>query len=226
MKTRFITSQIFYNLAFILLIFIAPLLGEEEQITLSKIKEKYSLITSICSRIKIDKEVFMSIIYTERTLNYNWEDETLDNLIASSGYNSSVGFCQIKIKTAYWVGKQTRDSSSVFFPGKDYCNLLPQIKEREKLINCLNNDSLNILYAALYIKIISLRWKSYNIDISLKPDILGTLYSTGVFYRNGSERKPRVNPVSNSFGMLAKKNYENIFKDFLKNHLRNKKRRL
>jgi len=224
MRKNSFQSQVIYNLALLFFIFINPLRGEESEITLLKIKENYSYIKSICKRLNINKEIFMAIVYTERTLNYDWEDEALDNLIASAGYNSSIGFCQIKIKTAYWIGKQIQDSSSVFFSGKDYCSLLPKISEREKLIDYLSNDSLNILYAALYIKIISLRWKSDDIDISLNPEILGTLYSTGLFYKDGTERKPRVNPVSNSFGMLVKKNYENIFKDFLNNHLRNNKR--
>jgi len=48
----------------------------------------------------------------------------------------------------------------------------------------------------------TLQIEGFSIDD--KPEIIGTLYSTGLFYRNGSERKPRENPDVNEFGEKVK----------------------
>jgi hypothetical protein len=59
---------------------------------------------------------------------------------------------------------------------------------------------LNILYAAGYLRIMESRWEKTGYQLKYKPGILGTLYSTGLFYNNGEERKPRQNPKPNAFG--------------------------
>ena len=76
-------------------------------------------------------------------------------------------------------------------------------KSPKEIITKLQNDSLNILYAAAYIKIIQTRWQNDGFPIDDRADILGTLYSTGLFYRDGTERKPNKNPKSNWFGKLV-----------------------
>jgi hypothetical protein len=73
-------------------------------------------------------------------------------------------------------------------------------KSPEEIINKLNSDTLNILYAAAYIRIMMSRWEKAGFPLNEKPSIIGTLYSTGLFYINGSERKPNGNPKPNMFG--------------------------
>ncbi len=63
---------------------------------------------------------------------------------------------------------------------------------------------MNIFYAAAYIRIIQTRWEKERFPIDSKPEIIGTLYSTGLFYRDGKERKPRENSAANEFGEKVK----------------------
>lgn len=59
------------------------------------------------------------------------------------------------------------------------------------------------MYAAAYLRIMISRWEKENFSISERPDIFGTLYSTGLFYRDGTERRPNNNPKSNNFGKMV-----------------------
>jgi len=138
-------------------------------------------------------------------MNFDWKDDALDIPLAESGYNSSIGFCQIKMKTAYWIEMQLSDSISEFYPGKPYRNIFTISKSPREIIKKLQNDSLNIHYAAAYIKIIQKYWQKAGFPIADRPDILGTLYSTGLYNSKGEIRRPNKNPKSNTFGKKALK---------------------
>ena len=148
----------------------------------------------------VDARTLDAIVYVERNLNYDWKDRALDVLFARRGYNSSIGFCQVKLKTAYWIEKQLADSSSMFYPGEAYQHILTASKSPKELIAKLINDSLNIHYAAAYLCIIQSYWQRAGFPIGDRPDILGTLYSTGLYRRNGELRLPHAHPKPNYFG--------------------------
>ena len=61
-------------------------------------------------------------------------------------------------------------------------------------------------------------WEKSGYPIENRPEILGTLYSTGLFYRNGKERKPNSNPTANKFGNLVKQNLSKF------THIKNKRK--
>lgn len=174
---------------------------ENPETTFNKIKEKQFHIASAAKRSDIKKEYLSAIIFVERTLNYNWEDDALDIILADAGLNSSIGFCQVKMKTAYWIELQLKDETSRFFPGKKYKNILNESDAKAEIIKKLVNDSLNILYAAAYLRIIISRWEAEKFSIKEKPEIQATLYSTGIFKADGSERKPNNYPQPNKFGL-------------------------
>lgn len=174
---------------------------ENPETTFNKIKEKQIHISSAAKRFDIKKEYLSAIIFVERTLNYNWEDDALDIMLADAGLNSSIGFCQVKMKTAYWIELQLKDETSRFFPGKKYKNILNESRSKEEIIKKLANDSLNILYAAAYLRIIISRWEAEKFSLKEKPEIQAALYSTGIFKADGSERKPNKNPIPNKFGL-------------------------
>jgi len=69
----------------------------------------------------------------------------------------------------------------------------------------LENDSLNILYAAAFVRIAISYWDKSGFPIDNKADILGTLYSTGLFKRDGNIRIPNKNPKANEFGKRVEK---------------------
>ncbi len=178
--------------SFILIVSCFALHAELPETTLNKLRANYPLILSAANLTDINPNYLAAIIYTERTLNYDWEDDTMDIILANAGLNSSIGFCQVKIKTAYFIEKNLQ---------KQY---LPLSKTFEQLLTKLQNDSLNILYAAGYVKLMINRWEKENCSIKEKPEILGTLYSAGLYYRDGKERTPNTNPKPNQFGSLVK----------------------
>jgi len=184
--------------------------AEHPDTTIAKIKTNQKLIEKASSVFCINPNILKSIIYVERTQNYTWEDDALDEYLAQAGLNSSIGFCQVKLKTAYWIEVQLNDSLATHFIGKKYFGKLKLSQSPQEIITKLQNDSLNILYASAYIKIIETRWKKEGFEIDKRADILGTLYSTGLFHRNGTERKPNKNPKANWFGRLVLKVYKNF----------------
>ncbi|NCS88347.1 MAG: hypothetical protein AUK34_02185 [Ignavibacteria bacterium CG2_30_36_16] len=196
---------------FFILLFFQISFAEDANTTIKKINEKIDIIKKASRLFNIDYRILCSIIYSERTLNFNWEDEALDIIIAKSGLNSSIGFCQIKIKTAYWIENQLSDITSVYYPGNNYQRIISISESKIEIIKKLENDTINILYAAAYLRIIISRWMKEDIFISDRPDILGTLYSSGLFYSDGSERFPNNKPKSNHFGKRVIEIYKKLY---------------
>ena len=153
--------------------------------------------------------------YTERTKNYDWTDEAFDEAIARIGQNSSLGFSQVKMKTAYFIDRQLSDSTSNFYCGKKYENILEVSKTPFQLIEKLQNDSLNILYASSYLRVIQNFWSKSGYSIDDKPEIIGSLYQLGLFYPNGNVREPHFYPKANEFGKKVKESIS-LFDDFNK----------
>ncbi|MGE5353262.1 MAG: hypothetical protein ACM3P0_14365 [Acidobacteriota bacterium] len=182
------------------------ILAESADSTLYKIKMHEEKIKKASTLIDIDASILKAIIYTERTMNYDWEDETFDNILAHAGLNSSLGFCQVKLKTAYWIERNLNDPKSTFYPGDKYKGILEVSKSPEELIKKLNSEFENILYAAAYIKIMISRWAKSGFPIDDRPEIIGTLYFAGLFTRQGEERKPRQNPLASRYGLMVKEN--------------------
>jgi hypothetical protein len=167
------------------------LLAENPETTITKIKQNILLIKSASKLANINPIYLAAIIYTERTLNYDWEDDAMDVILADAGLNNSIGFCQVKLKTAYYIEKTLNKP------------FLPLSTSKNELIEKLSIDSLNILYAACYVKIISDKWGEAGFSLDDKPEIIGTLYSTGLYNRDGSLRVPNKNPKANKFGSVV-----------------------
>lgn len=187
-----------------LLFLVALLNAENPDSTKAKIVVYKSWILEASRKFEINPVYLSTIIYVERSTNFDWSDRALDVLIAKRGYNSSIGFCQVKIKTAYWIETQVTNSISKYFPGKKYLCLLGLSKSKDELLKKLSNDSLNIHYSAAYIKIIQCYWAQAGFSIEEKPDIVGTLYSVGMFQDDGKPRKPHAHPKANWFGKKVK----------------------
>lgn len=190
--------KIIYTILFVFLFpFGICIFAEHPDSTLVKINKNKMLINNASNIFEIDNKILSAIIFVERRENYSWEDDAMDEYLAQVGLNSSIGFCQVKLKTAYWIESQISDTSSLYFPGKKYNKLLKLGKEPQEIIDNLKIDSLDIMHAAAYLRIMISRWEKENHAINNRADILGTLYSTGLFYRNGKERKPNSNPKAN-----------------------------
>ena len=202
-KLIFLTGRYIFYVFTCLLIFRTLLFTEPVDSAIVRIHERQFLFTQAGKYFDIKVKYLSAIVFVERTLNYDWTDDALDNILAVAGRNSSIGFCQVKLKTAYWIEKQLNDSLSSFYPGKKYKNILQLSNSPEELIYKLTNDSLNIYYAAAYLRIMQSYWEKAGFPIDNLPGIIGTLYSMGLFYRDGKIRKPNKNPQPNEFGKLV-----------------------
>lgn len=196
--------RIYYLLLFLNSCLLDFSLAESYDTTLNKISLNKRFIEQASESFCINYAYLSAIIFVERTLNYTWRDDSFDIILAKTGRNSSIGFCQIKIKTAYWIECQFNDASSLYFPGVEYQNLITISKSVDELLSKLKNDSLNIIYAAAYSRIILSRWRKDGFPIDRSPDIIGTLYSTGMYNSDGTERKPNGKPNTNYFGEKVK----------------------
>ncbi|WP_069470892.1 hypothetical protein [Candidatus Marithrix sp. Canyon 246] len=177
-----------------------PVFAEKADITLQKIKKYQPFIQRAALIFNIRPDYLSAVIYTERTLNYDWTDDAWDVTMAKLGKNSSIGFCQIKLKTAYFIEHQLDDPDSVFYLGQVHKNTMTISQTVAELIDKLMTPKLNILYAAAYLKMMQTRWKNVGFPINNRPDILGTLYSAGLYNNDGTERFPNKHPQANAFG--------------------------
>lgn len=184
------------------------LYAEEPQVTLKKIHSAKTVIFNVANDFEVDPLILSSIIYTERTLNFNWDDEIFDEYLADIGYNSSIGFCQVKIKTAFYI-------ESVYLKTQKLQNLYNKYfslsQNKIQIIEKLKIDSINIVYAAAYIRLIQDLWKAFGFPIQNKPVILGTLYSIGLYNPNGTLRQPHFAPIANEFGLVVLNSFKNIY---------------
>lgn len=199
---------------FLFFVFLSiQLFGESNGKTYLKIIERKELILSASEKFDVNPVYLSAIIYTERTRNYDWTDEAFDEAIARVGQNSSLGFSQVKMKTAYFIERQLSDSTSKFYCGTKYENILEVSKTPFQLIEKLKNDSLNILYASAYLRVIQSFWSKSGYSIDEKPEIIGSLYQLGLFHPNGKVREPHFYPKANKFGQKVKESIE-LFSDF------------
>lgn len=175
------------------------------------------LIIRAAMTVDISSRIVASTIYTERLLNYKWDDAILDNVLAKSGYNSSVGFSQIKLNTAFWIEEELNNPAGKYYMGNNIASHFKRSRSRDELIEKLVNDSTNIHFCAVYLAMIQKRWsKDFQFKLDNETGILATIYSLGVFMSNGEERKPHGNPQMNIFGKKAQEFYNGfILKEIL-----------
>jgi hypothetical protein len=196
----------------ILLLILFLLLQSKESRVIIDIETHQNTIHAAAQRVYIQPRIIASVIYAERFLNFNWDDDILDKISAYSGYNSSIGFCQIKVSTAFWIEEQACDQSSKYYLGKEIATGIKRSKSREELIIKLSNDTININYCAIYVAMIKKRWKESGFFFSEENEtgILATLYSLGLIDSNGNERLPKTRSSFNHFGQTAQTFFESF----------------
>lgn len=186
--------------------------SEKENKVVQELAERKEIITRAAQSLGVSPRIVASIIYTERLRNFNWDDAILDNVLAKSGYNSSTGFAQIKVNTAFWIEEELHQPTGRYFLGKEIQLLLPRSISREELILRLSNDSVNISYCAAYAVMIKKRWgeAGYFFDHSNEAGLLATLFSLGIIRSNGEERLPHPNSTMNDFGRTAQEFFDSF----------------
>lgn len=164
------------------------------------IYSRISSINSAANLFHIKTRILSVIIFTERYLNYSFLDNMMDFLLLDFGINASVGFAQVKFNTAKWIEQQINSKSGRAYFSKEILKKISLSKTNSELKSRLENDSLNILYAAGDLAVIIKRWKTFKQDIDDDIPILATLYSHGYMH-------PTHKVEINTFGKKAEEFY-------------------
>lgn len=161
-------------------------------------------IFAAAEKFEIDPVILASIIYAEQCLNVNWVDDLLDGFLGFYGIDTSVGIAQVKISTAKFLEEKgympsiTAEDGGWSIPGIGFIHGTENMA-REK---ALENPSINIMYAAAYIRYFQDLWAEAFPDISTSTDILAALYNLG-----HEQTSPNENPTPNPFGVFAREQY-------------------
>ena len=157
-----------------------PIQYDNKFITMQNdIYSRMNAIYSAANLFHINPRILSVIIFTERYLNYSFLDNMMDFLLLDFGINASVGFAQVKFNTAKWIEQQINSKSGRTYFSKEILKKIPLSKTNSELKSRLENDSLNILYAAGDLAVIIKKWKSTKQDIDIDVPLLATLYSHG-----------------------------------------------
>ena len=160
-------------------------------------------INDAACRFGVHSRLVAGVIFVEQVMNVSWVDRALDATFAGYGFNTSIGIGQVKIETAEWVESVLRDSTCEYFLNDSSSRVFPTQGSRDDMIKRLSEPKWNTLYVAATIAVIIKRWSVAGFPIDHRPDIIGTLYSTGVWEDEQEKKKPHANPIPNGFGRIV-----------------------
>lgn len=161
------------------------------------IRDNAQHIFNAAKAFSIDPRTLAAIILRENMDNSGWK-ETLENVMGfySENWgpigNPSIGLAQVQLVTARfleekgYIGATSSDEVSIFG-----LHMHTTTMAREKR---LENNEINSLYAAAYLRYFVNEWSADFPTVAVRPDILGTLFNLG----HGG--KPHANPQPNDFG--------------------------
>lgn len=155
----------------------------------------------------VEGRFIVACLVGEQVRLFNSRREKFKDLVAplkslALETNLSYGVTGIKENTAIRIEQYLKDSTSVYYLGKEYAHLL----DYDSLTNYTNNinDTMNVrlqrlvqfnnhyysyLYAAIFIKQIKMQWERAGYPIDDRPEILASLFNLGY-----AKSKPKKNP--------------------------------
>lgn len=167
------------------------------------------LIDSVASVTGVEPRLIVAVLVGEQIRLFNSSREAYKKWIGplkilSVETTFSLGVTGIKVPTAQKIEKNLKDSTSVFYLGKKYENLLDfktgnPAQERFNRLTSYKNHYYSYLYAALNVKQINVQWERSGFPISERPEILATLYNIGY-----EVSVPKENPVVGGSGINIK----------------------
>ncbi len=170
----------------------------------SSVIQKVSAETGVPSRLIVSAVVPEQIrFFTSNRESYKKYFEPLKILGTLSQF--SLGVSGIKPETANQIEKNNIDSTSSFYPGDEYKNLLfysEGVSHDEELYKRLtdpHNHYYQYLYTALFIKQITHQWVNEGFDLSNRPEIITTLFNLG-FDHSVPNAHPEVGGASIQIG--------------------------
>lgn len=147
--------------------------------------EKASQITGVEPRLIVSCLVGEQIrLFNSKREKYKQYLGPLKVLSVQSKF--SWGINGIKEATAIQVEKNLKDTSSIFYMGKQYENILDFktediSTERFERLTDYHNHLYSYLYTGCILKQTMLQWERSGYDLTTRPDILFTLFNLGFF---------------------------------------------
>lgn len=181
---------------------------EWQDFKLAVAKDKH-LIDSAAILTGVEPRLIVAVLVGEQIRLFNSSREAYKKWIGplkilSVETTFSLGVTGIKVPTAQTIEKNLKDSTSIFYLGKQYENLLdfqtPHVQqERFKRLTSYDNHFYSYLYAALNVKQIMKQWERSGYPINERPEILATLYNIGF-----EVSVPKENPMVGGSGINIK----------------------
>jgi len=174
-------------------------IAEWQDFKLAVAKDKH-LIDSAAFLTGVEPRLIVSMLVGEQIRLFNSNREAYKKWIGplkilSVESTFSLGVTGIKVPTAQQIEKNLKDSTSAFYLGEKYENILDfQTKnvnqERYKRLTSYKNHFYSYLYAAVNVKQLKEQWDRSGFPIGERPEILATLYNIGY-----EASIPKENPV-------------------------------
>lgn len=181
---------------------------EWQDFKLAVAKDKH-LIDSAANLTGVEPRLIVAVLVGEQIRLFNSDREAYKKWIGplkilSVETTFSLGVTGIKVPTAQTIEKNLKDSTSVFYLGKEYENLLDFktsniAQERFDRLTSYKNHFYSYLYAALNVKQMKVQWERAGYPISDRPEILATLYNIGF-----EASQPKENPIVGGSGINIK----------------------
>lgn len=175
----------------------------------------------------VEARLIVTCLVGEQIRKINTRREMYKGLVAplkslSFSTTFSYGVTGIKESTARLIEEHLRDSTSLYYLGKQYEHVLDYdttmsyansyndtLSVRVQRLTQPNNHYYSYLYAALFVKQIIAQWERSGYSIADRPEILATIYNLG-FAKSIPKPNPEVGgaaftikDVPYSFGSIA-----------------------
>jgi hypothetical protein len=160
-----------------------------------------AIIDSVARQTGVESRLIVSCLVGEQIRLFNSKREAYKKWIGplkilSVETTFSFGVTGIKEHTAQQIEHNLKDTTTVFYLGKKYRNLLnfhtDTIQgERFRRLTNYHNHYYSYMYAALFLKQINQQWKKAGFPIENRPEILATLFNVG-FAMSQPKSHPRV----------------------------------
>ncbi|MGV8135411.1 MAG: hypothetical protein AB2L20_09355 [Mangrovibacterium sp.] len=181
---------------------------EWQDFKLAVAKDKH-LIDSVARLTGVEPRLIVSVLVGEQIRLFNSDREAYKKWIGplkilSVETTFSLGVTGIKVPTAQTIERNLKDSTSIFYLGKSYENLLDFKtanieQERFERLTSYKNHFYSYLYAALNVKQMKTQWERAGYPISDRPEILATLFNIGY-----EVSVPKKDPVVGGSGIDIK----------------------
>ena len=181
---------------------------EWQDFKLAVAKDK-NLIDSAACLTGVEPRMIVAVLVGEQIRLFNSNREAYKKWIGplkilSVETTFSLGVTGIKVPTAQTIEKNLKDSTSIFYLGKQYENLLDFKtkniqQERFNRLTSYKNHFYSYMYAALNVKQINAQWERAGYPINDRPEILATLYNIGF-----EVSVPKENPLVGGSGINIK----------------------